>query len=727
MRRFSPRKEMPMRRSTASLTSSLLLALLAASALLAQTVDLTKRPERFERDRDYDALHYRLAFTFDEAAKAVFGRADVTLSSLRDALDRIVLDAVQFKVESVRDEKDGTLPFEQGPGTLTVLLPNGLSYGEKTALSVRYVLTDPKRGIKFIAAAAGHPAQINTYSWPEDARAWFPCFDSPNDKATSEVLATVRKGWNVLSNGRLVDVTEDTAAGTSTYHWLQDRPHPIYNIMLAAGPFEVVKDRLGDLPVDYWVYPRDVPDAPRSFRKTPAMIEFYGRTFDYPYPWAKYDQICYAGYGGGMEATSSTMLGDDTIHDARADQDFSSDGLVAHELAHQWWGDLITERHWTDVWLSESFATYAEYLWTRHDLGEDEGAHNLEEKKASYLREARTRYIRPLVFNRFNEPWEVMDSHSYPKGAAVLHVLRAVVGDAPFFRALSLFLHRYEFKSADTHDLMEAFKDATGRNLDWFFDQWVFRPGHPVFQVAWSWDHAARRAKVKIVQAQDTAKGIPIYRTPLRLGLYTAAGKRVETVELKERESVFEFTCDSKPLLVRFDDGNVLFKDISFPLSREELLFQLGRDDAVGRMDAAGALAAHASDPSVAAALKRTAADDPCWAVRKSALEALAKAQASEKEGIAFFKEKALDPHSRVRTAALRALGDRRDKVLAPFLKDRFARDDSYVAQAECLAGLGKCGDPAEIEFLKKAASMPSPRGMLKRAAEAALKAIAGG
>ena len=174
-----------------------------------------------------------------------------------------------------------------------------------------------------------------------------------------------------------------------------------------------------------------------------------------------------------MEATSSTMLGDDTIHDARADQDFSSDGLVAHELAHQWWGDLITERHWTDVWLSESFATYAEYLWTRHDKGEDEGALNIEEKKASYLREARTRYIRPLVFNRFNEPWEVMDSHSYPKGAAVLHVLRSVIGDAPFFRALSLFLHRYEFKSADTHDLMEAFKDATGRNLDWFFDQWV--------------------------------------------------------------------------------------------------------------------------------------------------------------------------------------------------------------------------------------------------------------
>ena len=702
----------------------ILILVFAAGALLAQTVDLAKRPERFERDREYDALHYKLAFTFDDAAKAVFGRADVTVSSLRDALGRIVLDATQFKVEDVRDEKGGTLPFEQGSGTLTVVLPQGLAYGEKTTFSVRYTIKDPRRGIKFVPASPDHPAQINTYSWPEDARAWFPCFDSPNDKASSEVLATVRKGWNVLSNGRLIDVVEDKAAATSTYHWLQDRPHPIYNIMLVAGPFEVLKDRLGDLPVDYWVYPQAISDAPRSFRKTPAMIDFYGRIFDYPYPWAKYDQVCYAGYGGGMEATSSTMLGDDTIHDARADQDFPSDGLVAHELAHQWWGDLITERHWTDVWLSESFATYAEYLWTRHDKGDDEGALNLEEKKASYLREARTRYIRPLVFNRFNEPWEVMDSHSYPKGAAVLHVLRAVVGDAPFFRALSLFLHRYEFRSADTHDLMEAFKDATGRNMDGFFDQWVFRPGHPVFEASWTWDDAARKAKLLIVQAQDTAQGVPIYRMPVRIGLFTASGKRVEAIELSKREELFEFSCEARPFLVRFDEGNLLFKEISFPLSREELLYQLGHDDVVGRMDAAGALAVRSSEPAVAAALKRTAANDPFWAVRRSALEALGKARGGE--WMAFFKERAIDPNSRVRAAALRELSDRRAKSLAPFFQERFAKDDSYIAQAECLSALGKCGDAAAIKFLKKAAAMPSPHGMLKRAAAAALKSLPG-
>jgi aminopeptidase N len=227
---------------------------------------------------------------------------------------------------------------------------------------------------------------------------------------------------------------------------------------------------------------------------------------------------------------------------------------------------------------------------------------------------------------------------------------------------------------------------------------------------------------MKIVQAQDTAKGVPIYRMPVRIGLFTASGKRVETIELSKREDLFEFPCETKPLFVRFDDGNILFKEISFPLSEEELLFQLGRDDAVGRMEAAGALAAWAADPAAFAALKRAAGADQFWAVRRAALEALAKAEGGE--WTALFKERALDPNSRVRAAALRTLGDRRDKTLVSFFQERFAKDDSYVAQAECLNALGKCGDRSAAAFLRRAATWPSPRGMLKRSAENALKAL---
>jgi aminopeptidase N len=453
------------------------------------------------------------------------------------------------------------------------------------------------------------------------------------------------------------------------------------------------------------------------------MIDFYAKTFGVAYPWAKYDQVCYAGFGGGMEATSATMLGQSTIHDARADQDFPSDGLVAHELAHQWWGDLITERDWTDVWLSESFATYAEYLWTRFDQGEDEGALNLLDKKNDYLREARTRYMRPIVFNRYNNPWDVMDSHSYPKGATVLHMLRFAMADGPFFRALKQFLANYAYQSVDTHDLMRTIKDATGQNMDWFFDQWVYRPGHPVFDVSWTWDEPARRANVRIVQTQDTSKGVPIYRTPVVIGLALGDRDISEKVWISKKEETFSLPADSRPQFLRFDEGNWLLKEAVIARSLDELLYQLKGDDALGRMSAAGELVARLDAPGVAAALSERAKADPFWAVRKAALGSLAK----DKSPAAFaslFKDRCLDTSSKARAAALRALGDLKDRRHVAFLEDRFVKDDSYVAQSEALAGIGKCGDASAASFLKKAAETPSPRNMLRRSAEAALRAL---
>jgi aminopeptidase N len=701
------------------------LVLLPAFFAAGQTpsADIFQRPEHFERSRDYDALHYRLAFRFDVPRKTVWGENTVTLSALKDDLSRIALDAVDFEVTAVADAAGAPLKFERTATELVVLPGRPLSYGEICTFTVKYVINEPKAGIKFVPESADSPAQINTYSWPEDARRWFPCFDAPDDKVTDELIATVPVGDRVLSNGRLAEVTEDKAAGTQTFHWFMDQPLPTYNIMMAVGPFEVIRDRRGDLPVDYWVDKNDVPDAPRSFRKTPRMIDFYARTFGVDYPWAKYDQICYAGYGGGMEATSATMLGRSMIHDARADQDFPSDGLVAHELAHQWWGDLITERDWADVWLSESFATYAEYLWTRFDQGEDEGALNLLDKKNAYLGEARTRYMRPLVFNRYNNPWDIMDSHSYPKGAAILHMLRFVMGDGPFFRALKQFLTAYAYQSVDTHDLMRTIKEATGQNMDWFFEQWVYKAGHPVFDVSWSWDEPAGRVKVKVIQTQDTSKGVPIYRTPVVIGL--VLGDRVvsERVWISKKEETFSLPADSRPFLVRFDEGNWLLKEAVVARSTEELLFQVKGDDALGRLGAAGELAVRLDAPGVATALSERAKADPFWAVRKAALESLAK----DKSPAAFaplFKDRCLDASSKVRAAALRALGGLKDRRLVPYFEERFAKDDSYVAQSEALAGIGKSGDASAAAFLKKAAETPSPRNMLRRSAEAALRAV---
>ena len=303
-------------------------------------------------------------------------------------------------------------------------------------------------------------------------------------------------------------------------------------MMLAIGPFAVLEDSLGSLPVNYWVYPKDTADARRIFAKTPRMIAFYADLFDYPYPWAKYDQVTTPHVGGGAEATSATVLGDGVIQDRRAEQDFSWESVIAHEIAHQWWGDVITLREWSHTWLNESFGTYADYLWTRHESGDDEGAWVLLGKKDAYLREAHTRYVRPIVFDRYERPHDNFDAHTYPKGACILHQLRFVLGDDAFFRVLATFLGRHAFEAVDTRDFMRTVNDVTGQNLDWFFEQYVFRPGHPVFEVSSTWDASSGRIQLRVAQVQDRAHGVPVYRTPVQIGIVTGSGKRVETVWL---------------------------------------------------------------------------------------------------------------------------------------------------------------------------------------------------
>lgn len=703
-------------------SSWVLLLLWLCLALNAQQVDIYQRPQQFERSRDYDALHYKLQYRFDEDKKIYWGENTITLQTLKDDFQECKLDAEAFTVTAVKMPDDTPLKFEQTDRHLIVSFPTKYAYHEKITFTVQFQGENQNRGLKFMPATPNNPSQINTYSWPEYAHFWFPCYDFPNDKITNELIATVKDTYQVLSNGRLVSVTEDPDNHTKTFYWSQDQPHSAYLIVMIAGPYEIIKDSLGDLPVNYWVYTKDVPNAMRSFQKTPKMIDFFNRTFGYPYPWDKYDQICVAGSGGGMEDTSATILGHGTIHDERAEQDFSSEGLVAHELAHQWWGDLVTERTWSHVWLSESFATYSEYLFSNYDKGEEEGAVNLLGKKNSYIREANTRYMRPLVFNHYEHPRHIMDSHAYPGGAVVLHMLRFVMGDKPFFRSLQHFLEKHAYDVADTHDLMTAIKEATGQNLDWFFEQCVFKPGHPIFDIGYSWDEALHKLKLQIKQVQDFSKGVPIFRLPVIIGITTPEGKIAKKIWIQGKDNEYTFDVPQKPQMVRFDEGNYLVKEWNFPKSQAELLFQLNQDDVIGRMWAAEQLARYSKDLTSRDALIKSAVQDPFWNVRVNALVSLSKLKDSEL--ISFFKEKCLDEHSRVRTTALQILGGYQQTELVGFFMHRFQQDDSYRAQAMALFSIGESGGKAHIPFLQDAAQMKSPRNVIKRAADAAIKTL---
>jgi len=703
------------------LTSVLAFLILLQSGY-SQKIDIYSRPIQHEPSRNFDVLHYKVQLTFDLDKKEFQGSNTITLSPLTENFQTFALNATDLRIAKAVTEQGQELPFTHDNDTLRISLFHPVSFGDTIKVTVWYHGTDPKKGLYFDEKTSRHPMVVTTDSWPDEARYWFPCYDYPHDKAVQEMIITVKNPHKVLSNGKFMGVTENKQAGTWTWHYYQERPHSTYLSMLAIGPYTVIEDSLESLPVNYWVYPDDDENANWIFEDTPAMIAFFNRIYDYPYPWDKYDQVVSPRQGGGAEATSATILGEGVIYDRRAEQDFSWERVIAHEIAHQWWGDLITLRSWEHTWMNEGFGTYSDYLYTNFARGGDEGAVDLLGKKNQYLREAHNRYMRPIVFTRYNKPQDNFDSHTYPKAAVVLHMLRFILGDKSFFETLSYFLHRHSFKAVDTHDFMTAVKEVTGQNLDWFFDQFIFKPGHPVFDISYNYDNILNQINLTVRQVQDTSKGVPVYRIPVQIGIVTDGGKETKKIWLSKTEETFSIPSPTAPLLVRFDDGNHLLKEWTFRKTVTELLYQAMNDDVIGRQWAAAQLAEFSSDKRVIRILSRIAKEDPFWAVRKQATETLGKVSSGNR--VNLFKELTRDSNSQVRTAALNQLGETNDKELLPFFKNCFEKDDSYLAQAAALQAIGKCGSKSDLPFLEKAILIESPRNILKRAAEQAMKNI---
>jgi aminopeptidase N len=711
----------------------LLVCSLLFHRVFPQLIDVFNRPLRSERSRDFDVLHYKIKLNFDEDKKIFWGETTITLTPFKEEFKQLALDAETFTVNSVQDHDSKMLRFEQPANKLVIFLPRPHGIGDKLSIKIFYqaknIKADPQKfgmskgyalGLTFVEKSPANPRLIQALSFPTGARHWFPCYDHPNDKATQEIIATVREEYKVLSNGRLIKVLTNKMEKTKTYHWFQKQPHPTYLSTLIAGPYVIIEDSLGPLKINYWVYEKDKKNALRSFYKTPEIIKFFIKEFGYDYPWAKYDQITVPGIGGGAECTSATLIGQGTIHDEKADKDFPSHSLVAHEAAHQWWGDLVTLRDWGHTWINESFGTYFDYIFTKYDLGDDEGAINLLNKKNAYLKEAHNRYMRPIVFHRWNYPNENFDRHTYPKGAAVIHMMRWILGEKPFKKTISHFLRKHAFGSADTHDFLTAIKEGTGQNMDWFFQQWLYKPGHPVFDIRHQWQAPNKNLQISVSQTQDTSGRIPIFKTPVIFKIVTSEGVKYEKVWIKNQQETFNFSCQQKPLLVRFDEGNYLLKEWTFQKELDELIYQLKFDDVIGRCWAAMELGKFGKNPEAIEALFTCAQKDNFWAVRSTAVSSIGDLK--DKKYIGFLKRMAQDQHSKVRSSAIKGLGGFKQNNLVKFFEIRFQKENSYLAQAEILRAIGKCGNQSNLDFLKKAETYPSPRNILKRAAQWALK-----
>lgn len=556
-------------------------ALIVAILLLAAAPAAAEAPlnAHAERARTYDVLHYGIDLRFDERKSSVAGTTTVRLAPLADDFRILSLDAGDMTVSRVRLENGPDLEYQLDleSETLRVMLDRAYRAGEPLAVSITYSAT-PHRGLYFFKRTPppeSRPSQFWSQGETNDNHYWFPCWDYPNDKATADVVMTINRKWAGVSNGELVE-SRRNADGTKTMHWRQAQPNATYLIMVAAGEFSEIRDTWRGRPVTYIFPSAKSVWARRVFGRTPKMMEYFSQKIGYDYPWAKYSQITVSNFMfGGMENTSATTLADTTLRDTRTlPAGESTDDLVAHELAHQWWGDLVTCRDWSHAWLNEGFATYFALLWTEHDKGVDRFRDAVERTANEYMQSPAAR-TRPLVYNVYRRPFDLFfDGVIYPKGAMVLHMLRHVVGDDAFWKGLNIYAHKHQFESVTTDDFRAAMEEASGQKLDWFFDEWTRGVGHPELAVTSSWDEGAKTLTLTVRQLQQGA-GVPVFRMPVDVRIATAAGTRNERVTIDARENVFRFSLDAAPKKVAFDPDGWLLKRATYEKADAAVAYRL--------------------------------------------------------------------------------------------------------------------------------------------------------
>jgi aminopeptidase N len=643
-------------------------------------------------DRPARVDHIALTVSFDFDEKTLFGKCATTFTAVGKSLDAVEFDAAQLLVKRVRGAKGAPLSFSQQGPKLRIVIPR-LAPGRSTTVVVEYEARKPRQGIYFIGPDEGYPkkpVQVWTQGQDQDAHYWFPCIDYPNAKATTEVTATVPADFFVLSNGALVKVAEDKKARTKTFHWKMDVPHVTYLVSCVAGRFSDKTSSAGQIPVSYYVQPGREADGERSFGKTPKMVRFFGDRLRFPYPYVKYAQIAVADFiFGGMENTTATTQTDTTLHDARAHLDFSSDSLVAHELAHQWFGDLLTCKDWSHAWLNEGFATYFEALFREFDRGEDEFDNYRLELQARYLQEDSEHYRRAIVTNVFDEPVELFDRHLYEKGACVLHMIRIQLGDAMFWEMLHRYVDTNQRRNVETVDLARAIEETTGRNFAPFFDQWVFKAGHPEFKVRYEWDPAQSQAMVTVSQTQTVDESTPLFSTPVAIEFGSGRGSKERfDVTCDATEQTFYFSLKAKPHTFAFDPDADVIKTLALDVPLEMLIVQLKTDDRVAsRIEAARALAKEASATAVAA-LSTALQGDPFWGVQAEAARALGNVR-----GDAAYRAlvKALaTKHPKARRAVAIALGEFHNDAACTALEPLLRKDPSYFVEAAAATSIGK-------------------------------------
>ena len=705
----------------------LLFLSLAARPGAAQSNEALMANDHYARSHDYDLVHQRIVVSgFRWDSTSFEGIVTTTLLARRPGLDSLILDEGELlRNLAITDRSGAELRTSRHGDTLVVFPLRPLRFGDTLVFTVRYHgKVKSGRGLTYITndGLRHRPDQIWSQGEDHDNHYWFPTYDFPNDKMTWELVATVPVADLAVSNGKLVSDVPHGASHTMT--WRQETPASTYLVSLVIAPLVRIHDTWKAVPVDYYVYREDSALARPLFRVTPDMIDVYSRLTGVAYPWAKYAQTTVASFFGGMENVSATTLVD-WLPDRRAyrDRPWFQYILIPHELAHQWFGDYVTLSSWAGMWLNEGFAEFMPGQYWGGRLGAHAEQDYYADEYRQYL-EIEAQRSMPLA--------SLGSNNVYPKGALVLEMLLRYLGPERFWASVHAYLGSHALGNAATDDFRQAVLDATGENLDWFWNEWMYQAGHPRFDVRAAWDSARATVTLAVKQTQvDSLKAdstglrftVPeVFRMPVTIRVGTAAGDVVHAARLDGREQTIAVPgVATAPTMVVFDDGNRVLKTLSFEEPTAWLATQLRRDaDLWNRGWAIGQLGGRTTDTAALGALALAARQADYPLTRQQAVEALGDFPAAL--ALPAVTAALADTSSAVRGAAAGVLGDLGGADDAPgLLRRAFAGDSSYEVRAAALTALVRLDSARARPLIAEGLHTPSYRGAIR---DAALRAI---
>ncbi len=522
----------------------------------------------FNRIRTFDVQHYTIRLNFDRAKKVVHSDSTIELKPLSDNFNSIELDAAGLNFESIRLETSATeLKFVAANGKVLINLDKPYDKNDLISLRFKYSVANPKKGIYFVDALKKRgkivrAAQIWTQGEAEETHFWLPSFDFPDDKATTEQIITVEKGETVIGNGELIEKS-DNSDGTKTFHYKMNIPHSLYLTSFVVGTYEKVTENYKNIPLSYYVYSDQKSLVSPAYGKTKEMMRIYEELTGVDFPYNKYDQTMVANFNfGGMENITATTMADSEI--MLAEFPFARglvEDLVSHELAHSWFGNLVTCRNWAELWLNESFATYMEAAYREKMYGRANYLNKIQGDADQYFVYASlNENNQHALFNRTANPAvdeTLFTTVTYQKGSAVLHTLREEIGDQAFWKGVSNYLKDHKFQNVETADLQKAFEESSGKNLDCFFKQWVYGNKFPVLKIKQSYRPISKELVLEVAQTQTGDQYTPeVFQLPLDVEISMSKSKKTEKLLINNRTQIYKIPVDEKPFKVGFDISN---------------------------------------------------------------------------------------------------------------------------------------------------------------------------